>query len=104
MNEMSAKDASIEVAKRFNIRIAYWAGQGFSGAKLYSALASDAELPAFFNSEDLAAILGISPLAIKKQRTRRTGPSFHRLSAKAVRYPRDELCKFLSSKFVRVAE
>lgn len=92
-----------QAAQAFNARLAYWTSKGLTGIEVYEALAGDAELPAVFDSEDVAAILGISPLSVKKQRNRQTGPSFFRLSPKAVRYPRAELCRYLASRFVRVA-
>lgn len=92
-----------QTARAFNARLAFWTSQGRTGADLYEALANDAELPPVFDSEDIAAILCISPLSVKKQRNRQTGPSFLRLSPKAVRYPRAEFCRYLASKFVRIA-
>ena len=90
-------------AQAFSSRTAYWTAQGLSGQQLYERLASDDELPMVFDSEDVAAITGVSPLAVKKARSRRTGPNFIRLSAKAVRYNRADLCAYLASKYVRVA-
>lgn len=92
-----------KAARAFNVRIAHWTSRGVSGAYLYEALASDPELPVTFSSEDVAAILGVSPLSVKKQRNRKTGPSFVRLSTKSVRYPRAELCRYLASRFVQIA-
>lgn len=92
-----------QAARAFSARLAFWTSQGLAGADLYEAMAGDAELPAVFDSDDVAAIQGITPLSVKKQRNRQTGPSFFRLSPKAVRYPRAELCRYLASKFVRMA-
>ncbi|RWD50393.1 MAG: hypothetical protein EOS25_07415 [Mesorhizobium sp.] len=91
-------------ARAFSARIAYWTSQGLSGPGLYERLATDDELPAVFDSEDLAAIFGISPLSVKKARHRGSGPNFMRLSAKAVRYSRPDLRAYLASKYVRVQE
>jgi len=93
-----------EVARVFSARIAPWTSQGLSGNALYERLATDDELPAVFDSDDLAAIIGISPLSVKKARSRGAGPNFMRLSAKAVRYSRPDLCSYLASKYVKVRE
>ena len=90
-------------ARAFSARLAFWTSKGLSGQQLYERLAADDELPMVFDSVDVAAITGVSPLAVKKARSRKTGPSFIRLSAKAVRYNRADLCSYLASKYVRVA-
>jgi hypothetical protein len=87
-------------ARAFNARISHWTAQGLSGAALYERLASDDELPSFFDPEDIAAIQGVQPGAVKKARHRGTGPAFVRLSGKIVRYPRADYCMHLASKFV----
>ncbi|ESY69600.1 MULTISPECIES: hypothetical protein [Mesorhizobium] len=91
-----------QAARAFSARIAFWTSQGLTGLALYQRLATDDELPAVFDSEDLAAIIGISPLSVKKQRHRGAGPNYMRLSPKAVRYSRPDLCAFLASKYVNV--
>ncbi|MFD2053770.1 helix-turn-helix transcriptional regulator [Mesorhizobium calcicola] len=91
-------------ARAFSARIAYWTSQGLSGLDLYERMAADDELPAVFDTDDLAAIQGISPLSVKKARHRGAGPNFMRLSARAVRYSRPDLCAYLASKYVKVRE
>jgi len=92
-----------QAARAFSERLAYWTSKGFSGAAIYEQLAADDQLPAIFDSDDVAAIQGISPLSVKKQRHRNAGPNFIRSGPKAVRYPRPDLCHYLASKFVRAA-
>lgn len=92
-----------QAARAFNARLSYWTAKGLAGRDIYEALAGDTELPASFDTDDVAAILAVSPLSIKKQRNRQTGPDFLRLSPKAVRYPRPDLCRYLASRFVRRA-
>lgn len=92
-----------QAAQAFSARIAFWTSQGLSGLDLYERLAADDQLPAVFDSEDLAAIQGISPLSVKKQRHRGGGPNFMRLSPKAVRYARADVCRYLASRYVQVA-
>jgi len=90
-------------ARAFSARLAFWTARGFSGAELFQHLASDDELPAIFDSDAVAAIQGITPLAVKKSRSRGVGPDFIRISPKAVRYPRASLCHYLASRYVRRA-
>jgi len=92
-----------DAARVFSARLAHRAAQGFSGAALYERLAQDSELPLNFNSEDWAAIAGITPLSVKKRRTRNAGPNFIRISTKAVRYPRAAVCNYLAARYVRTA-
>ncbi|TGR33020.1 MULTISPECIES: hypothetical protein [unclassified Mesorhizobium] len=90
--------------RAFSERLAHWTAQGFSGAAVYQKLAADPDLPTAFDSRELAGILGITELSVKKQRHRGGGPSYYRTtSTKGVRYPRAELCEWLGSRFVRVA-
>ncbi|CDX29142.1 hypothetical protein MPLSOD_110128 [Mesorhizobium sp. SOD10] len=92
-----------DTARAFNARLSFWAASGLSGADLYEALATDQTLPPFFDPEDIAAIQGVKPSAVKKHRNRGSGPEFMRLTAKLVKYPRAEFCRHLASKFVRRA-
>ncbi|MBL8576147.1 MAG: hypothetical protein JNK47_02890 [Mesorhizobium sp.] len=85
----------------FSARLAYWTSQGLSGSQLYEALASDSELPAVFEPNEIAAIQGIKPQSVKRDRMRGGGPNYIRVTERQIRYPRDEFCKYLAAKFVR---
>ncbi|MCG6115229.1 MAG: hypothetical protein MEQ84_08520 [Mesorhizobium sp.] len=87
----------------FSARLAYWTSQGLNGAALYERLATDDELPAVFDPNEVAAIWGIKPLSLKRARMRGTGPSYMRVTERKIRYPRAELCRYLASRFVRMA-
>ena len=88
-------------SRLFNERLNYWASTGLYGADLYEAMATDNHLPSFFGPEDLAAIEGVQPASVKKSRHRRSGPPFMRMTAKIVKYPRPDYCRYLAPKFVR---
>lgn len=84
------------VVKLFSERQAYWASQGLAGRELYTRLAADPELPISLEEPDAAAIVGWTPAALKQRRRRGMEPSFIRLSAKCVRYPREAYCRWLA--------
>jgi hypothetical protein len=90
-------------ARAFNTRLSFWTSQGLSGAAVYEQLAHDDELPPFFDPDDIAAIEGVLPSAVKKARNRGTGPAFLRMSGKIVKYPRADYCRHLAAKYVRRA-
>ncbi|MBU4529763.1 MAG: hypothetical protein KUA43_08800 [Hoeflea sp.] len=90
----------LPASKLFSQRMAHWTGNGLSGAALYQRLAEDDELPISFDPTETAAIIGVNPLSLKKQRNRGTGPEFMRASERAVRYPRPSLCMYLASRYV----
>lgn len=87
-------------AQAFAAAVSRLVAKGYQGRELYEQLAADDELPASFDTEEAAAIQGITADSLKKQRHRGVGPSFIRLP-KAVRYPRPDLCQYLASRYVR---
>ena len=84
------------VAQMFSERFSFWISQGHSGAEVYSMLATDTELPVFFEEPDVAAICGLSTHAITARRKKGNDPKFIRLSRRSVRYPRAEFCEWLA--------
>ena len=91
-----------KASKLFSRRLAYWTGQGLSGADVYKRLAEDDELPISFEPTDAAEIMGIIPSTLKKHRNRGSGPDFIRTSERAVRYPRAAFCHWLARRYVKV--
>ncbi|MDP2358165.1 MAG: hypothetical protein Q8M31_19175 [Beijerinckiaceae bacterium] len=95
--------AETQTATTFNERMAHWTRQGLSGSALFEALATDDNLPAFFEDKDIAAIERVKLNAIKQRRYRNTGPSFIRMSWKSVKYSRPDYCRSLAARFVKAA-
>lgn len=93
----------LSASQIFSRRMAHWTSEGLSGAALYEQLAADEELPICFDPIEAAAIRGITPVALKKERHRGAGPDFIRPSARAVRYPRAAFCQWLASRYVKRA-
>ncbi|MDX0930520.1 hypothetical protein GOE05_23900 [Sinorhizobium medicae] len=89
-----------EVSQTVNERMAYWHSQGLHGAAVYDALSTDTTLPMYLEPEDVAAISGDSPLALKARRYRGQPPAFIRASGAAIRYPRYEYFQWLKVRFV----
>jgi len=90
-------------ANTFNNRIAYWIGQGKTGADVYEALATDTKLPAFLSSDDVSDIIGLAPITVRQRRSRGCEPSFIKTGPNRVRYPRAELARWFATSFVEVA-
>ena len=84
----------------FRKRSAHWTAMGYTGAKLYAALAADAELPEHLSAHVIAALEGIQPDAVAQRRKRGGGPSFIRTASNQIIYPTAAYCHFLAARFV----
>jgi hypothetical protein len=93
-------DAVARVVAQFRERSAHWTSQGYHGAELYAALASDPELPENLHARVIAALEGVEPSAVAQRRKRGAGPSFLRTAQNAVIYPTASYCNFLAARFV----
>lgn len=88
-----------DAQRRFGERQAYWIGQGYSGRDVYSKLATDVELPLYYEEAQAAEIAGLTASAMSQRRVRKMEPSYIAHSRRSVRYPRHELCNWLASMF-----
>lgn len=95
------RDEDIDRTVRlFKERSAFWTSQGYTGAALYEALASDAALPENLPSKVIAALENVKPSAIAQRRKRGAPPSFLRSAQNKVDYPRASYCLYLRDRFV----
>lgn len=88
------------VIARIAERSAHWTSQGYFGARLYERLASDSELPENLDGKVIAGLENKQPSALAQQRKQGQGPSFLRLSANYVTYPRSSYFMYLADRFV----
>jgi hypothetical protein len=86
-------------AKLFEERITYHASQGLIGSAIYEALEVDDVLPAWFESEDIAAILDIQPDSLKRRRKDHEPPDFIRIGGRMIKYPRPAFCRMLADNY-----
>lgn len=86
-------------AKLFNERTDFFTRQGLSGRALYEALAADSDLPSFFETEDVAAIMGLEIASLKRRRRVGEQPPFLRVGGKIVRYPKHGFCLMLADAY-----
>ncbi len=89
-----------KTTKSVSERLAHWTANGFEGRQLYEQMAVDPELPEDFSSRETADILGVGPEALRERRRLRKSPSYIRISATVVRYPRNVIFMFLADRFV----
>lgn len=99
MRPANDKTQPLKVAALFNQCVADLAAQGLHGAELFDKLAADPRLPLHFSTEDLAAIEGIQPDAVRQRRKRGLGPAYYKEGA-TVRTFRHDLCHHFKQKFV----
>lgn len=85
-------------------RMALLNSQGIHGAAVYDALSIDTEIPMHLDPDDIEAISGDSPRALRARRQRGQPPAFIRASGAAIRYPRYEYFQWLKARFVPRSE
>jgi hypothetical protein len=90
----------VEIVKLFKERSAFWTSEGYIGAALYEALASDAALPENLPPKVIAALENVKPSAMAQRRKRGGPPSFLRSAQNKVDYPRASYCLHQRDRFV----